>query len=117
MDLLEATRRTEWLTAVATAHCHNAQDLCRIASSLRGRISSEVRRNPYRRSLRLARGASDGTPTVDQSKETTERRCPYCQDDAIKPLGRVQIEAGVVRSAYCCTSCDRAFAYVRRALG
>jgi len=116
MDISRVVGRAERLTKAARAHRADSQDFCRIAAALRHRVATEVRRHPFLRATRLARGGSDGAPATTQAKETTERRCPYCRGDSIRSLGRVQIEAGLVRSAYCCASCDRAFVFVRRAL-
>jgi hypothetical protein len=117
---LDKTRR---LIAAARGKCAASAELIRTAEALRASILSEVRKHPYRRSFRLARGGTDVTPRRDgatpvpDAMETSERRCPYCKGaDGIKALGKIQIADGMVRSMYCCAACDRAFVYVRRAL-
>jgi hypothetical protein len=64
-------------------------------------------------------GSEDGTASSkSEPRATTSRCCPHCNSaSVIRPLGRVEIVNGMVRSLYCCATCDRAFVFVRRALG
>lgn len=112
--------RAKRLHAAATARCVTALELCRGAWAIRASLLAQVRKNPYRRAFRLSRGGSDSAPTgsttpTPERKETMDRRCPYCQSaHGIKALGQVEVYGGLIRSLYCCATCDRAFVYVRK---
>jgi hypothetical protein len=120
MDGSQVLARTKRLHAAATANCATACELCRTALAIRASLLVQVRKNPYRRAFRVARGGSDSPPTgsttpTPERKETMDRRCPYCQSaDGIKALGQVDVYGGLIRLLYCCAICDRAFFYVRK---
>ena len=123
MDGSQVLARTKRLNAAATASCVTASELCRTAWATRANLLAQVRKSPYRRAFRLGRGGSDSAPPgtttpAPERKETMDRRCPYCQSaHGIKALGQVEVYGGLIRSLYCCATCDRAFFYVRKPLG
>ena len=114
--------RARRLHAFARATCVTAGELRSAASATRAALLAQVRTSPYRRVCRLSRGGSDSAPTgratpTHERDETMDRRCPYCQSaDGIKALGHVEVYDGLIRSLYCCATCDRAFFYVRKPL-
>ena len=75
-------------------------------------VAEQVRRSPTRRMARLAQGASDRGGVAD----TRERRCPFCQGDAVKQRGRVSAADGLIKVLYECERCERQFHFVRKAI-
>ena len=120
IDGSQVLARTKRVHAAATASCVTASELCRAAGATRAHLLAQVRKSPYRRAFRLGRGGSDSalissTSPMPERKETMDLRCPYCQcAHGIKALGHVEAYGGLVRSLYCCATCDRAFFYVRK---
>jgi transposase-like protein len=46
-------------------------------------------------------------------RETLLLMCPYCRHDTVVPLGRVVTSAVGIRCEYRCSSCSKAFVYLR----
>jgi transcriptional regulator NrdR family protein len=46
-------------------------------------------------------------------RETLVRRCPYCQSDAVMPLGRVVADRAAIRCDYQCDACSKKFVFLR----
>jgi hypothetical protein len=66
-----------------------------------------------------SQAGDDGAATSKTDlKVTTARCCTHCNSASpIRALGRVELLDGMVRSMYCCATCDRTFVFVRRVLG
>src|SRR5262245_22084412 len=98
---------------VARAHmlCDEAKDLIEMARATRVVIHAQ-RRHPLRRIMSLARGGSDRRLEV----ETEERRCPYCGEKTVSPVGSVVAANNKIRIAYRCDGCDKRFVLLRAPL-
>ena len=85
----------------------------------RAEIDGARRRCPIRRHMRLAVGANDGEETLAPTSkrkrpETWARRCPLCQGDFLRPLGRATAEGGLVKLDLWCEACHVPFVLVRK---
>lgn len=107
MTTASTVDRTRHLVLQSKQTVASSLELCRTARTTRTTVAEMVRKSPFRRGARLARGASEGL------LETPERRCPHCRiETAIKAGGSMQVADGLMKSAYRCDSCRRSFLYV-----
>src|SRR5262245_45122292 len=89
--------------------CEEAQSLVEEVRATRAMIHAQ-RRLPWRRLTQLARGGSD-QPRIEA--ETEERRCPYCGEKTVSPVGSVVAASNKIRIAYRCDGCDKRFVFLR----
>lgn len=104
--------RSHHLLAVARAQQVRTAALLALARTTRFMIQRQVLGDAARRLARVSHGGSDPLPV-----ESRQRRCPYCESEAVKLGGDVRAVGGLVKTELTCETCGRMFVFVRRVVG
>ena len=100
------------LTALTRAQQVRTAALLALARATRVMIQRQVQGDAARRLARVSRGGSDPLPV-----ESRQRRCPYCESEAVTLGGDVRAVGGLVKTELACETCGRMFVFVRRVVG
>ena len=107
-----ARDRFRRLTAMTRAQQVRTAALLALVRTTRSMIQRQIQGDPVRRLARASRGGSDSLPV-----ESRQRRCPYCESEAVRLEGDVRGVGGMVKTELACETCGRMFVFVRRVVG